>query len=263
MLSIRRAKISFMESSEMFEAFGVRIHASVDEVCLGKKGTDLAVEEKPRLFQWKDVPEEERPKSPVEEYYSSDVELSQQQLAYRWAGLGFSNEIAKLFKRDYLERQAERVNRRLNRAVGVKVTDAAYDEWWSNRLALLCDGITEAQFARILSGREVAKKSVLTEEGTRLVEYERPMEVDDELKRTRVIEMLQKISNLAKGKATDVVETRRGKRTTADDLRDAVRAVMSERARAMEEEESVPALPESGACEAEIIEQNAAVEVGA
>lgn len=213
----------------IFEAFGIRAHVSVDEARFdGKLSKIEGGLSRPVQYQWKDFETEQQPASPEDEYYDSDLEITEGELCYRWEGFLYGRRIMKLYRIPYLERQHERVRRRLEAKNILSATDPRYDEYFTNKLALFCDQMTEEQIKRVLSREEITQKRVMTKEGVQFQDCLRPMEVSDEKTRFKNIEILQKISNLAKGKATEILETRQGRRTTADDLRDAVRVVMME-----------------------------------
>lgn len=184
------------------DLLGVRIHVSADETRIGTPATIPVEIER---FQWRTVPDEERPVSPAEDYYSSDIELSENDLLYRWAGLNRNFEIRQVFKTPYYDRQLERTARQVLAADPVDTTNPEYDQRFSNTVAFLADRQTLQEFELIARGLEIATRKV--HDPTRGVfteEYFRPMETIDKERHVKMIEKLQRISNLAKGKATEI-----------------------------------------------------------
>jgi hypothetical protein len=233
------------------EMMGIRFNANVDEV---RQGGELLPSLVVPEVVWRDLPEEERPSSVEADYYESDFQLDEAAMLSRWSGLGQAGAIRRLFEKPYLDRQAERVNRRLEKVGGLDVTNPAYDEWFTNRMALLFDGLLEEEIHQVLEKREAARRNVVTEAGLQNEEYWRVMETKDRALHIRNMEKLLGMSQLVKGKATAINENRNEVKTTMEDLRSHVRAVMSERAgMELASADMEKALPE-GVVDGEVLE---------
>lgn len=217
------------KAKTFFELAGVRFNANVDEIRLGDDaGTELAVVSAAD-FRWSQVVAEDRP-TVEDDYYGSDENFSQRDMLGRWSDLDKYEEIKLLFAVPFLERQAERVRRRLELVGGgLDVMDVGYDTYFTNRSALLLDGLFEEEVQLLLSGKVPDRRKVLNSlGGYRSEEYYREATAKDRSIHIKNLEILMKLSNLAKGKATQILENRSGVGSSMEELRLRVREVMSE-----------------------------------
>lgn len=227
------------------EIFGIRLGADVDETRM-QPGRIPAAPNYDVGFRWIDLEPEERPNSPVEEYYSSDVCYDEPELMDRWAGINGSRQvIRKLFKEPFLSRMAKRAEFRIAMSdVDLDVTDPEYDRRTMNKMATLFDEMIFNEMALTGQGKEPHMRRVVDDNGLHYEEGWRAQTAADRVKHYQAVTMLFNLRQLAAGKATAIVENRGGKKSEIDDLRGEVEKIMRERMQVeLQSSEVVDSLP--------------------
>lgn len=219
-------------SGKPIDVFGVRINANVDQT---RSDTSLTPSqpEWDAVVRWSDFPPEERPASPADDYYYSEICYSETEMLDRWTDIpGARVAIRQIFREPFITRMAKRAQHRIelsNATQVIDVTDPAYDHLTLNRMTLLFDEMIFNELTLTSQGKEPHMRRVVDDNGLHWEEGWRTQTADDRIKHFRAVDVLFKLRQLAQGKATSIVENRKGTVSEIDDLRSFVEETVRQR----------------------------------